>query len=176
MSVVRSRHEAVCTYRVLAYGQTVVADRLMCQVRNALEYLGASDLEQRCGRSRVYAARHLRNDAQFGCLKREHIELDACDLPDELPERRVVLTDFGSYDLLETRRTVGDAGLLVPDGDAGAFADEFVMLADDAAWGDLLARRARDRARALMWNRSESALLAAYARLGRERIAEAAPG
>ena len=59
--IVRPRHEAVGGHRVLADGQTVVTDRLMRQVRDALEYLGAPDLEQRCGRSRIDAARHLRD-------------------------------------------------------------------------------------------------------------------
>ncbi len=82
-------------YRVLAYRQTVIADRLVRQIGDALEYFGAPDLEQRGRRSRVDAARHLRNDAQLRRLQREHIELDARDLPDELAERRIVLTDLG---------------------------------------------------------------------------------
>ena len=113
----------------------------MCQVRDALEYFSAPDLEQRCRRSRVYAARHLRNDAQFGCLKREHIELDACDLPDELPERRVVLTDFGSYDLLETREITcrptdpGHARTLVAEQEFGV-GPALVFLADQILCGN----------------------------------------
>lgn len=71
-----------------------------------------------------------------------------------------------AYDLLETRRTVRDAALLVPHGDAGAFAEKIALLADDPELRQKLARGARDRARVLTWERSESALLAAYDQLG----------
>jgi glycosyltransferase involved in cell wall biosynthesis len=71
-----------------------------------------------------------------------------------------------AYDLLETKRTVGDAGLLVPRGDIGAFAQAIVALATDSALRRRLGQRARDRAAAsLTWEHSEPALLAAYAAL-----------
>ncbi len=91
----------------------------------------------------------------------------------KLAEYMVLGKPVVAYDLLETRRTVADAGLLVRDGDAGAFADAIAMLADDAVLRETLAERARERARWLTWNRSESALLAAYAQLGRDRPPEA---
>ncbi len=81
-----------------------------------------------------------------------------------------------AYDLLETRRTVQDAALLVPDGDTAAFAERIALLADDPELRSSLSRRARERALALTWDKSESALLAAYAGLsangrpGRRRL------
>jgi glycosyltransferase involved in cell wall biosynthesis len=75
-----------------------------------------------------------------------------------------------AYDLLETRRTVGDAALLVQPGDVQAFADRIAVLAEDPELRSTLAHRARERARGLTWEQSESALLAAYASLA------AAPG
>jgi glycosyltransferase involved in cell wall biosynthesis len=67
-----------------------------------------------------------------------------------------------AYDLLETRRTVQDAALLVPNGDTAAFAEHIALLADDPELRSRLSRRARQRALALTWDKSESALLAAY--------------
>jgi glycosyltransferase involved in cell wall biosynthesis len=68
-----------------------------------------------------------------------------------------------AYDLRETRRTVGEAGLLVAAGDTGAFADAIARLAEDADLRRTLSTRARTRARELTWEHSEPALLAAYA-------------
>lgn len=76
-----------------------------------------------------------------------------------------------AYDLLETRRTVGDAALLAPAGDPRAFAERIVMLAEDPTLRTKLAHQARDRASGLTWERSESALLAAYAGLGHRQHA-----
>jgi glycosyltransferase involved in cell wall biosynthesis len=70
-----------------------------------------------------------------------------------------------AYDLLETRRTVQDAALLVPHGDNASFAGRIVLLANDPELRSSLAHRARERSLALTWDKSESALLAAYARL-----------
>jgi glycosyltransferase involved in cell wall biosynthesis len=70
-----------------------------------------------------------------------------------------------AYDLLETRRTVRDAAMLVPSGDERAFAEQIARLAQDSALRFTLAQRARDRARELTWETSELALLAAYGRL-----------
>ena len=73
-----------------------------------------------------------------------------------------------AYDLLETQRTAQDAALVVPAGDVGAFAERIAMLADDADLRCELAHRARERALELTWERSESALLDAYAALRQE--------
>jgi glycosyltransferase involved in cell wall biosynthesis len=70
-----------------------------------------------------------------------------------------------AYDLLETRRTSGDAALLVPAGDVAAFAQAIRRLARDAALRERLADAARARALELTWDHSERALLEAYASL-----------
>jgi glycosyltransferase involved in cell wall biosynthesis len=71
-----------------------------------------------------------------------------------------------AYDLLETRRTAGEAALLVPHGDVQAFAEAISRLANDPALRRQLADAARSRAAAsLTWEHSERALLAAYAAL-----------
>lgn len=70
-----------------------------------------------------------------------------------------------AYDLLETRRTLGDAGLLVTPDDPRAFAEQIAVLARDGELRSRLATCARERARALTWDRSEIALLDTYAGL-----------
>jgi glycosyltransferase involved in cell wall biosynthesis len=70
-----------------------------------------------------------------------------------------------AYDLRETRRTVQDAALLVPPGDASAFADRIATLALDGELRASFVRRARERAQEISWAHSERALLEAYASL-----------
>jgi glycosyltransferase involved in cell wall biosynthesis len=70
-----------------------------------------------------------------------------------------------AYDLLETRRTTAGAALLTPPGDVAGFASHVARLADDAAERKRLARAALERAPELTWERSERALLSAYAAL-----------
>lgn len=74
-----------------------------------------------------------------------------------------------SYDLLETRRTAGDAACLVRAGDVDAFAAALLRLARDPAARRELAARARARAQDLTWEHSERALLAVYEGLGQRR-------
>jgi glycosyltransferase involved in cell wall biosynthesis len=70
-----------------------------------------------------------------------------------------------AYDLLETRRTVGDAAVLVPSGDAGAFATAIAELAGDGSRRTELSAQARERSHALTWDHSAAALLRAYTAL-----------
>lgn len=70
-----------------------------------------------------------------------------------------------AYDLLETRRTAGDAALLVKRGDADAFAGAIVLLARDPELRAALSDRARGRALALTWEHSERELLRTYGAL-----------
>jgi glycosyltransferase involved in cell wall biosynthesis len=74
-----------------------------------------------------------------------------------------------AYDLLETRRTARDAAVFVPAGDTEAFATAIAGLAGSDHLRSELAQRARARGRELTWERSEEALLAAYAALGGKR-------
>jgi glycosyltransferase involved in cell wall biosynthesis len=74
-----------------------------------------------------------------------------------------------AYDLLESRRTVAGAALLVAAGDVDAFTAAIARLAGDPELRSRLAGEARQRAGELTWEHSEEALIAAYARLARRR-------
>jgi glycosyltransferase involved in cell wall biosynthesis len=67
-----------------------------------------------------------------------------------------------AYDLLETRRTAGDAALLIPAGDEERFTDAILTLARDERLRVRLSTAARERAAELVWPKSEEALLAVY--------------
>jgi glycosyltransferase involved in cell wall biosynthesis len=67
-----------------------------------------------------------------------------------------------AYDLLETRRTAGDAAVLVRPGDVDAFAQAIAELARDAKLRRRLSVAARHRAAVLTWDHSERELLKAY--------------
>jgi glycosyltransferase involved in cell wall biosynthesis len=70
-----------------------------------------------------------------------------------------------AFDLRETRRTGGDAVVYAPDGDLDGFARAVADLAAEPARRDALRQAARRRAEELVWERSEDALLSAYALL-----------
>ncbi|MEA2144624.1 MAG: hypothetical protein QOG59_211 [Solirubrobacteraceae bacterium] len=70
-----------------------------------------------------------------------------------------------AYELLETRRTTGQAARLVTPGDSDAFADAVAELAADPGARERLAAAAVARADALTWEHSERALLSAYENL-----------
>lgn len=70
-----------------------------------------------------------------------------------------------AYDLLETRRTAGDAAVLITPGDSRGFAEHIARLAREPKYRGDHARAARMRAHQLTWGRSERALLGAYASL-----------
>lgn len=74
-----------------------------------------------------------------------------------------------AYELIESSRTVGDAGVLVRRSDTNAFAEAIVQLAHDEELRRELSGRARERARLLTWDHSERSLLAAYATIGERR-------
>ena len=67
-----------------------------------------------------------------------------------------------AYELLETRRTAGDAALLVPAGDEERFTDAILALAHDECLRTALSTAARERGAELVWPKSEEALLAVY--------------
>jgi glycosyltransferase involved in cell wall biosynthesis len=87
----------------------------------------------------------------------------------KLAEYMALAKPVVAYDLLETRRTVRDAALLVAPGDKRRFAEQIELLAADPLLRSTLAHRARARARELTWERSELALLEAYARVSGDR-------
>jgi glycosyltransferase involved in cell wall biosynthesis len=70
-----------------------------------------------------------------------------------------------AYDLLETRRTTGDAARLVRPGDAAGMAAAIAELAADESERLALARAAVQRAPELTWEHSVEALLRVYATL-----------
>jgi glycosyltransferase involved in cell wall biosynthesis len=71
-----------------------------------------------------------------------------------------------AHDLLETRRTAGGAALLVPcDEGVAGLAERVARLARDPLLRSALESAAIGRAPALVWERSEDALLRAYSEL-----------
>lgn len=70
-----------------------------------------------------------------------------------------------AYELLETRRTAGDAALLASCGDPSALADRVARLAGDPDLRRELSARASERRESLIWEHSAHALVDAYARL-----------
>ncbi len=72
-----------------------------------------------------------------------------------------------AYDLVETSRTLGGAGIVVAPGDVGALAAAIARLARDGDERAALATKGRARAAKLTWERSERALLTAYEGLRR---------
>jgi glycosyltransferase involved in cell wall biosynthesis len=67
-----------------------------------------------------------------------------------------------AYDMLETRRTVGDAALLVAPDDTAGFAEQIARLARDPELRTRLAQAARTRAGEISWEHSEQSLLGLY--------------
>jgi glycosyltransferase involved in cell wall biosynthesis len=70
-----------------------------------------------------------------------------------------------AFDLRETRRTAGSAGLYAPCGERQAFIDLICDLVRDGERRLRLGRLARERALELTWERSERALREVYERL-----------
>ncbi|HEY1538325.1 MAG TPA: glycosyltransferase family 4 protein [Solirubrobacteraceae bacterium] len=70
-----------------------------------------------------------------------------------------------AYDLVETRRTLAGAGVVVAAGDVAAMAVAVAHVARDGDERAALGIRATARAAELTWEHSERALLAAYERL-----------
>lgn len=70
---------------------------------------------------------------------------------------------FVQFDLIEGRKTAGDAALYAADNDPVDLAHQFARLSDDAALRDRLAVVGKARANKLLcWERERSSLLAAY--------------
>jgi glycosyltransferase involved in cell wall biosynthesis len=72
-----------------------------------------------------------------------------------------------AYDLLETRRTAGDAAFYARCGERADFARRVARVAGEPALRAELVERAVERAPSLVWERSAEALLGVYERLPR---------
>ncbi len=89
-------------------------------------------------------------------------ELNRCSTMTKIAEYLALGRPVVAYDMKESRRTVGDAAMLVPPGDVDAFAARIAALAHDPALRARLARKGRRRAEEISWEHSASALLGAY--------------
>lgn len=106
----------------------------------------------------------LPEDDVFGALAAADVGIDTSLQEEVSPVKAMEYLAFGlpvvAYDLLETRRTLGDAGLLVPGGDAVAFAKQLVALLDDPTemnrLGVLGRRRVEEQ---LAWERQRATYL-----------------
>jgi glycosyltransferase involved in cell wall biosynthesis len=73
-----------------------------------------------------------------------------------------------SFDLVETRRSAGEAAIYVQEDNARQFGDAINQLLDDGPRRDQMGRVGLDRTLHLIgWDRSREALLEAYSRLFR---------
>ena len=94
----------------------------------------------------------------FGCLAATDIGIDTSLQREVSPVKAMEYMAFGlpvvAFDLLETRRTVREAGVLVPAGDVTGIGDQLVKLADDARLRQELGRAGRERVETeLCWER-----------------------
>jgi glycosyltransferase involved in cell wall biosynthesis len=94
----------------------------------------------------------------FGCLAAADIGIDTSLQYEVSPVKAMEYMAFGlpvvAFDLLETRRTVGPAGVLVPPADVVTFGDQLVKLAADADLQHDLGRAGRERVETeLAWER-----------------------
>ena len=147
------------------------------------ELLVIGDGDARAGLARDLAARGLGHRVTFtGRVAPDRVPellagVDVCVDPAPAPDvnARSTMTKIAeylalgrpvvAYDLVESRRTAGDAALFVASGDQAAFADRLRGLARDPGLRAQLHDAARARATELTWEHSERALLAAYASL-----------
>lgn len=82
-----------------------------------------------------------------------------------------------SFDLLETRRSAGDAAIYVAEDDPRAFGQAVHELLDDAPQRERMGRIGFERTVQLIgWNRSREALLEAYSRLYKDQSRAINPG
>jgi glycosyltransferase involved in cell wall biosynthesis len=83
----------------------------------------------------------------------------------KVAEYMAVGRPVAAFDLVETRRTAGEAAAYAEGDDPVSFADVIAALLDDPAKRERMGALGRERAEATLgWNESERELLAAYAR------------
>lgn len=92
-------------------------------------------------------------------------DVNDCSTMTKIAEYLALGKPVVAYDLLETRRTVDGAAVLVAPGDVNAFAERVAELARDPQLRSRLAVAARRRATEISWEHSERAMLGAYAAL-----------
>lgn len=81
-----------------------------------------------------------------------------------------------SFDLLETRRSAGDAAVYVPTDDAKLFAEALLRVLDDSALREKMGKIGLQRTKELVGlDRSRKALLDGYAKLTGKRPPESGP-
>jgi glycosyltransferase involved in cell wall biosynthesis len=106
----------------------------------------------------------------FGCLAAADIGIDTSLQSEVSPVKAMEYMAFGlpvlSFDLLETRRTVGSAGVFVPPGDVATFGDQLIKLADDGDLQHDLGRAGRERVETeLAWERQAELYLGVLRRI-----------
>jgi glycosyltransferase involved in cell wall biosynthesis len=90
------------------------------------------------------------------------IEVNRLSTMTKIGEYLALAKPVVAYDMLETRRTVRDAALLVPARDTDGFADRIARLAAEPQLRWRLAQAARRRAAEICWDHSERNLLELY--------------
>jgi glycosyltransferase involved in cell wall biosynthesis len=92
-------------------------------------------------------------------------ELNHASTMTKIAEYMAAARPIVAYPLRETRRTAGDVPRYAELDAPESFADQIAVLAGDPLERADRARRGRDRAGQLTWERSEQVLVAAYERL-----------
>lgn len=100
----------------------------------------------------------------FGCLAEADVGIDTSLQSEVSPVKAMEYMALGlpvvAFDLLETRRTVGLAGVFVQPGDVAAFGDEFIKLIDAPEQQQKLGRAGRERVEhELAWERQAETYL-----------------
>jgi glycosyltransferase involved in cell wall biosynthesis len=83
----------------------------------------------------------------------------------KIAEYMAAARPIAAFDLIETRRTAGDAAVFAPEESVESLAALVARLAREPDLREALAGRAAERVGALTWERSERALLQAYDRV-----------
>jgi glycosyltransferase involved in cell wall biosynthesis len=106
----------------------------------------------------------------FGCLAAADVGIDTSLQSEVSPVKAMEYMAFGlpviAFDLLETRRSVGPAGVFVPPEDIQTFGDQLIKLTEDAELRQRLGRAGHERvATELAWERQTETYLEVLRRL-----------
>jgi glycosyltransferase involved in cell wall biosynthesis len=145
---------------------TIVGDGTAApQLRERVTELGLSDRVTLTGRVPHERVAPLIAEADIGLDPAPPNELNQGSTMIKIAEYLSCARPVVAYDLLETRRTAGDAALYAPGGAQEAFAQLILALSEDGERRLALGSLARERALELTWERSEELLRGVYARL-----------